>query len=97
MIVFTLVDKLARQSGALALAENDDHMKRIIQQSFAGKDCEQTKYPNDFKVCIIAEYEPKSAYPELKPVSCREYEFSHILGEQLRSDIEHTLAPGELK
>lgn len=94
MIVFSIRDDLAKQSGALALAENIDHMRRLVFDNYsANTSSAPFKYPDEFSVHVLAEFEPRSG--ELKVIDPVVVSMREVLSTRPQSDVPHVLNPNE--
>lgn len=56
MMMYALLDKKAGTYGGILLAASDGHVSRIIEERFRGSGETVEKYPEDFDLYALGEY-----------------------------------------
>lgn len=60
MRLFSLLDKKSGSYGGILIAASDGHVGRIVQERFAGSGDTVEKYPSDFDLYDLGEYDTES-------------------------------------
>ena len=97
MVVFTIRDNVAETCSGLGLANNIDHMRRLVFESFSqNPKSSQMRYPEDYSVIVLGEYDERVGSLN-SFLSRKVIPFKEIIRDLPQTSVSHDLSAHETK